>query len=161
MEGARHGGVTTGQTQEAPTMTDEIRDLNDDHDPETPGAGFVAPGEYAPAGEGQGAGATFAAEQLADTFRVRIGRVHDAMRGEYGLDPGGRVTSKQAHDLLEALLPEAPLEQREAMLMELGAFTPRRDEERGIGESSPTEVRARNRADFADAGDADGASEER
>lgn len=141
-------------------MTDDIVDRNDDRDPETPGAGFVAPGDYAPAGEAQGAGDTFSAEQLADAFRVRIGRVHDAMRGEYGLGPGERVTNKQAHDLLEALLPEAPLEQREAMLMELGAFTPRRDAEYGIGDASPEEVRERNSADYTDAGDPDGASED-
>jgi hypothetical protein len=140
-------------------MTDEIIDRNDDHDPETPGAGFVDPGEYAPAGEAQGAGETFSAEQLARAFRVDADRVEHAMRGEYGLGPDARVTSAQAHDLLEAILPEAPLEQREAMLMELGAFTPRRDAEWGIGDASPAEVRARNRADYVDAGDPDGASE--
>lgn len=139
-------------------MTEDFPERNDDRDSETPGAGFVRPGEYAPAGEAHGAGDTFAAEHLADAFRVRIGRVHDAMQGEYGLGPGDRVTSKQAHDLLEALIPDAPLDQRDAMLMDLGAFTPRRDEERGIGDASPAEVRARNRADFADAGDADGAT---
>ncbi len=140
-------------------MTDDIIDRNDDRDPETPGAGFARPGEYIPAGEAQGAGETFSAEQMAAAFGVDVDRVHDAMRGEYGLGPEERVTNAQAHELVEALLPEAPLDRREAMLMELGAYTPRRDEERGIGESSPAEVRARNRADFADAGDPDGASE--
>lgn len=138
-------------TNDAPGSTD---------DRETPDAGFVAPGEYAPAGEAQGTGETFAAEQLADAFGVDIGRVHNAMQGEYGLGPGDRVTSVQARELLEALEPEAPLDRREAMLMELGAFTPRSDAERGIGEASPEEVRARNRADFADAGNPDGASED-
>jgi hypothetical protein len=142
-------------------MTDENRDRNDDHDPETPGAGFTGPGEYAPAGEAQGQDATFSAEQLAGAFRVATERVQAAMRGEYGLGPYDRVSSVQADALLEALLPEAPLDVREAKLMELGAFTPRRDAERGIGEASPAEVRARNRADFTDAGDADGASEDR
>ena len=94
-------------------------------------------------------------------LRTGIGRVHDAMRGEYDLGPGERVSSAQAQELLEALIPEAPLDQREAMLMELGAFTPRRDDDWGIGEASPEEVRARNRADFADAGNPDGATEER
>lgn len=141
-------------------MTDDFPERNDDRDPETPGAGFVRPGEYAPAGEAQGADDTFTAEQLADAFRVRIGRVHNAMQGEYGLGPGERVTSQQASELLEALMPEAPLDQREAMLMELGAFTPRGDDEWGIGEASPAEVRARNRADYADAGNPDGASED-
>jgi hypothetical protein len=146
--------------EEEATMTNDIPGPTDGRDPETPDAGFVSPGEYAPAGEAQGIGDTFSAEQLADAFRVRIGRVHDAMRGEYDLGPADQITSQQASELLEALLPEAPLDQRQAMLMELGAFTPRGDVERGIGESSPEEVRARNRADFADAGNPDGASED-
>ena len=141
-------------------MTDDIPERTDDRDRETPGAGEAGTGEYAPAGEAQGVGDTFSAEQLADAFRVRIGRVHDAMQGELGLGPGERITSRQAAELLEALMPEAPLDQREATLMELGAYTPRRDAERGIGEATPGEVRARNRADFADAGNPDGASED-
>ncbi|MBA3449703.1 MAG: hypothetical protein H0T18_00665 [Chloroflexia bacterium] len=102
-------------------------------------AGLVAPGEYAPAGEAQGAGDRFAAGQVAAAFAVTIDRVHRAMTGEFGLDPDDSVTSRQAQHLTEVILGDQPLAEREAALMQLGAFTPRADHDWGIGEAAPGE----------------------
>ena len=102
-------------------------------------AGFVAPGEYAPAGEAQGRGATFAAQEIAAAFGVGVDRVHKAMAGEFALAPDARVDSRQAQHLAEAILSDLPQTEREAALMPLGAFTPRRDHDWGIGEAAPGE----------------------
>ena len=48
-------------------------------------------GEYTPAGEGQGQNSTFSAQQVADAFRVEIGRVHNAFQGEFGLGSDGAI----------------------------------------------------------------------
>jgi hypothetical protein len=137
-------------------MTDRPPHLNDDRDPATPGAGLTGPGEYAPAGELQGQASSFTADDVANAFDVAIHRVHDAMQGELGLGADARVESRQAQVLAEVLLGDQPLDRRQAALMQLGAYTPRADAERGIGEASPAEVRARNRADRTDAGADDG-----
>jgi hypothetical protein len=102
-------------------------------------AGIVAPGEYAPSGEAQGAAATFGAEEIAAVFAVDIDRVWRAMGGEFGLGPSGRVDSRQANHLTEVILGDQPLAEREAALMRLGAFTPRPDHGWGIGEAAPGE----------------------
>jgi hypothetical protein len=100
---------------------------------------FVAPGEYAPAGEMQGVAASFSAEQVAGAFAVTIERVRRAMAGEVARGPRDHLDSRQAQRLAEVLLGEQPQAEREAALMRLGAFTPRRDHEWGIGEAAPTE----------------------
>ena len=48
-------------------------------------AGNVAPGMYAPAGEAQGLGANFGADQVAAAFGVAVERVLRVMTGEFGL----------------------------------------------------------------------------
>ena len=125
-------------------MSDEPRRRSDGStlpdDETTPmNPGFTGPGEYAPAGEAQGQNETFTAEQIAGAFGVEIGRVHKAMQGEFGLGEGGRVDSRQAQGLAEVLLGDQPLDQREAALMQLGAYTPRSDHEWGSGETAPGE----------------------
>lgn len=102
-------------------------------------AGLIAPGEYAPAGEAQGQGSSFAAEQIATAFGVDAASVHRAMATELGLGSADRVDSRQAQHLAELLLPRLPLAEREAALMRLGAFTPRVDHDWGIGEAAPGE----------------------
>jgi hypothetical protein len=102
-------------------------------------AGLVAPGEYAPAGEAQGAAATFRPDQVAQAFGVAIERVHRALAGEFGLGPQARVDSRQAQHLVQVLLGDLPQADQEAALMRLGAFTPRPDHEWGIGEAAPDE----------------------
>ena len=102
-------------------------------------AGLVGPGEYAPAGEAQGEGARFSAEEVARGFEVAIERVHRAMAGEFGLDADGRVDSRQAQHLAEVILGDQPLAEQEAALMRVGAFTPRPDHGWGIGETPPGE----------------------
>ncbi len=103
------------------------------------GAGLTAPGEYTPAGEGQGLGATFTADQVAGAFDVAIDRVHRALAGEFGLQADGRVDSRQAQHLAEVILGDQSLDVRQAALMRLGAFTPRADQEWGMGETAPGE----------------------
>ena len=102
-------------------------------------AGLIGPGEYAPAGEAQGEGARFSAEQIARGFEVAIERVHRAMAGEFGLDAHGRIDSRQAQHLAEVILGDQPLAEQEAALMRVGAFTPRPDHDWGIGETPPGE----------------------
>ena len=102
-------------------------------------AGLAAPGEYIPAGEAQGQGASFTAEQVASAFDVAIDRVHRAMAGEFNLDAGGRVDSRQAQHLAEVILGDQSLDVRSAALMQLGAFTPRADQDWGLGETAPGE----------------------
>lgn len=85
-------------------------------------------GEYTPAGEGQGQNSTFSAQQVADAFRVEIGRVHNAFQGEFGLGSDGRISSQQAQQLAEIFLGDLPLDGQQAALMTLGAFTPRPDD---------------------------------
>ena len=102
-------------------------------------AGFVAPGEYAPAGEAQGTAATFSAEQIAAAFAVALDRVQRALSGEFGLGPDARVDSRQAQHLAEVILGDQPQAGQQAALMRLGAFTPRPDHDWGIGEAAPGE----------------------
>ena len=102
-------------------------------------AGLVAPGEYAPAGEAQGRGETFAAQAIAAAFGVATDRIHKALAGEFALAPDALVDSRQAQHLAEAILSDQPQAEREAALMQLGAFTPRPDHDWGIGEAAPGE----------------------
>jgi hypothetical protein len=102
-------------------------------------AGLVAPGEYAPAGEAQGETESFTAGQVADAFGVAGDRVHRALAGEFALGPNDRVDSHQAQHLAEVILVDRPQAERQAALMRLGAFTPRRDHDWGIGEAAPGE----------------------
>ena len=121
-------------------MTDDRSRLDHDNDPATPDAGLTGSGEYAPAGEAQGAGAGFTADDVADAFDVAIHRVRDAMQGEFGLeDEDARVDSQQAQVLAEVLLGDQPQDRRQAALMQLGAFTPRTDHDWGSGETAPGE----------------------
>ena len=102
-------------------------------------AGMVAPGEYAPAGEAQGIGETFSAGEVAAAFDVEIGRVHNAMAGEFALAPEARADSRQAQHFAEVILGDLPQAEQEAALMRLGAFTPRPDHDWGVGETAPDE----------------------
>jgi hypothetical protein len=102
-------------------------------------AGIVAPGEYAPPSEAQGESTRFTPGQVARAFGVDVSRVERAMLGELGLAAGTPVDSQQAQTLAEALLIDQPQAEREASLMQLGAFTPRRDHAWGIGEAAPGE----------------------
>jgi hypothetical protein len=102
-------------------------------------AGFVGPGEYAPAGELQGEDARFSLDQIAAAFAVDPAAVARAVEAEFGRHALRGVTSREAQRLSEVLLPDQPLPEREAALMTLGAFTPRRDEEWGLGDTAPGE----------------------
>ncbi|MFN8590436.1 MAG: hypothetical protein U0031_03160 [Thermomicrobiales bacterium] len=102
-------------------------------------AGFVAPGEYVPAGEAQGVGSTFTSQEIAAAFEVAGERVVRALAGEFGLDARDRVDSRRAQHLAEVILGDQPQAEREAALMRLGAFTPRADHEWGVGEAAPGE----------------------
>ncbi len=103
------------------------------------GAGKSDAGEYVAAGEGQGVNETFDASQVAAAFGVAIERVHRAMAGEFHLGADAAVTSVQAQQLAEVLLGDQPMSEREAATMQLGAFTPRRDQDWGMGDTAPGE----------------------
>src|SRR5918999_5784020 len=109
-------------------------------------------GERAPAGEDQGIGRRFFADQVAAAFDVSVDRVERAMAGEFGLDAGGTVDSKQAQHLAEVILGDLPMGEREAGLMRLGAFTPRTDDAWGLGDTAAGEEsdRLAARADTPD-----------
>ena len=111
---------------------------------DTPGdppieAGLSGPGEYAPAGEAQGVGDTFTVDQVAAAFGVGEDRVRRAMSGEFALTESASLDSRQVQHLAEVLLADRPQPDREAVLMELGAFTPRPDQAWGLGEKAPGE----------------------
>lgn len=97
-------------------------------------------GEYTPAGEAQGQDATFTADQVAGAFGVAKDRVIRALDGEFGMGPDGRVDSPQAQHLAEVILGDQPQDKQMAALMQLGAFTPRTDQDYGKGEAAPDEV---------------------
>ena len=99
----------------------------------------TAEGMYIEAGEDVSPARRFSADEVASAFGVEKERVLRAMRGEFGLGPEATNDDKQAQDLVEALFGDLPLDQREAATMKLGAFTPRRDAEYGLG-SGPPEV---------------------
>ena len=91
------------------------------------------------AGETQGIDDTFGAPAIAEAFGVEQQRVHNALKGEYGLDPNGRVNSRQAQNLAEVLLGDQPQDEQMAALMRLGSFTPRPDDDWGFGDKAPGE----------------------
>ncbi|HET8523816.1 MAG TPA: hypothetical protein VFL82_11295 [Thermomicrobiales bacterium] len=103
------------------------------------GANDEQAGAPLPAGERQGINATFTAGQIARAFDIDAARVARAIAGEFGGNAETGVDSRQAQRLSEVLLFDQPLENREAALMRLGAFTPRPDEEWGIGDEPPGE----------------------
>jgi hypothetical protein len=98
-----------------------------------------ATGEYTPAGEAQGLDARFTADQVANAFGVEVRRVHNAFEGEYGLGTDGTVDSHQAQQLAELIIGDLPQDRQQAALMQLGAFTPRTDEDYGRGQGRPSE----------------------
>lgn len=102
-------------------------------------AGIVGPGEYGPSGEQQGVDATFTANQIGAAFGVATERIHNAMAGEFGLEPEDRLDSRQSRHLAEAILVDQPQAEREAALMRLGSYTPRTDHQWGVGEAAPGE----------------------
>ena len=65
--------------------------------------------------------------------------IHRLSTSELARAPNDRVDSRQAQRLAEVILGDAPLADREAALMRLGAFTPRPDHDWGIGEAAPGE----------------------
>lgn len=83
--------------------------------------------ENHPPGEDQGLNTEFTASAVAEAFGVDIDRVYKAMQGEFGLDERGTVDSRQAQHLAEVILGDQPMDQQEAALMQLGAYTPRAD----------------------------------
>jgi hypothetical protein len=102
-------------------------------------AGQSETGEYIPAGEAQGQDSLFTADQVAAAFEVDVDRVHNALRGEFDLGAGASVDSRQAQQLAEVIIGDQPLDRQQAALMELGAFTPRTDEEYGRGQGKSSE----------------------
>lgn len=110
-------------------------------------AGVIAPGEYAPAGEDGGERATFGVAEVAQAFGVEPDRVRRAFAGEFKIGDNARIDSRQAQYLAELLLTESPLDEREAALMTLGAFTPRPDHDWGVGETARGEESDRYAAD--------------
>lgn len=97
--------------------------------------------EHDPPGERQGEHATFSVDQVARAFRVDRDRVVRAVEGEFRLGEDGLVDSRQATHLADALLADRIQDEREAALMELGAYTPRRDTiAPSVSEKAPGEI---------------------
>jgi hypothetical protein len=89
--------------------------------------------------EDQGVGARLAADRVAAAFGVDVARVRRAIEGEFGRSPDDGIDSRQAQHLAEIFLVDQPLDRRLAVLMQLGAYTPRSDAEWGLGDASPGE----------------------
>ena len=90
--------------------------------------------------------ATFSADQIATAFDVDPVRVARAMAGEFGLGSSDRIDSRMAHHLSEVILGDLPLDRREAALLNLGAFAPRRDMTEGVGNTPSNEESDRQSA---------------
>jgi hypothetical protein len=97
------------------------------------------PDERVPTGEEAGVRRRFFADQVAAAFDLGIDSVRRAMAGEFGLDAGGTIDSKQAQHLAEVLLGDRPPGAIQSGLMRLGAFTPRTDDAWGLGDTAPGE----------------------
>lgn len=106
----------------------------------------TAEGMYIEAGEDVSPARRFSADEVASAFGVAKERVLNAMRGEFALGPEATIDDKQAQDLVEVLFGDLPLDQREAATMRLGAYTPRRDAEYGLGSGPPDEESDRESA---------------
>ncbi len=99
----------------------------------------VTDDERSPAGEDVALDAQFSADQVAGAFGVDIDRVHRAMAGEFQLASRDSVSSSQARGLADVLLGDLPIDRQQAALMTLGAFTPRSDDDWGLGDTAPGE----------------------
>jgi hypothetical protein len=106
----------------------------------------TAKGVYVEAGEDVNPDRTFSADEVSDAFGVDRKRVGRAMAGELGLGESQPLRSKDAQRLVEVLLGDRPMDEREAALMKLGAFTPRRDADWGLGSGPPNEESDRQSA---------------
>lgn len=106
----------------------------------------TADGVYIEAGEDVNPDRTFSVGEVAHAFGVDRERVTRAAERELGLRDGQPVTSKDAQRLVEVLLGDRPMDEREAALMKLGAFTPRRDADWGLGSGPPREESDRQSA---------------
>lgn len=95
------------------------------------------PGEYTPAGEEADPGRTFEVGEIATAFDVSPVRVERAIAGEFGA--AVTLDARAVQHLAEVLLGDKPLPERQAALMELGAYTPRADHDIGLGEKDPRE----------------------
>lgn len=117
-----------------------------------PGDAETNPGEYRPAGENHGIDETFTSDQVAEAFEVAPDRVVAAFQGEFDLGPNASVDSTRAQHLAEVILGDKPLDEREAALIRLGAYTPRADHDTGLGEKSPADEsdRLKRNANTAD-----------
>jgi len=104
-------------------------------------------GVYIEAGEDASPNRTFSVDQIAEAFDVARDRVVRAIAGEFDLGPESSLTSRNAQDLVEVLLGDLPIDQREAALMKLGAFTPRSDADWGLGSGPPDEESDRQSAE--------------
>ena len=103
-------------------------------------------GVYIEAGETVSPSKTFSVDEVAGAFGVERDRVLRALDGEFALGSDARIDSKMAQQLVEVLLGDLPLAQHEAALMELGAFTPRRDATWGAGSGPADEESDRQSA---------------
>ncbi|HEV2107420.1 MAG TPA: hypothetical protein VGR16_04090 [Thermomicrobiales bacterium] len=95
--------------------------------------------ERAAGADAKGIDAVFSSDQVARAFDVEEDRVHRAMHGEFGMAADGTINSRQAQQIAEVMLADEPLDQQEAKLMKLGAYTPRFDDEWGLGDTAPGE----------------------
>ncbi len=89
--------------------------------------------------DAKGIDAVFSSDQVARAFEVEEERVHRAMQGEFGMATDGKMNSRQAQQLAEVMLADEPLDHQEAKLMTLGAYTPRFDDDWGLGDTAPGE----------------------
>lgn len=99
-----------------------------------------------PVGEEQGEGARFTVDEIASAFKVAVDRIERAVAGEFGASRDDRFDSQAVQHLAEVVLGDQPIDQRQAALMTLGAFTPRTDADYGLGDARPDEESDRQAA---------------
>jgi len=92
-----------------------------------------------PIGEEGSVNARFSISQIASAFNVDEVRIVRAVAGEFHEDAHATVDSRQVQHLAEVVLGDQPLDQQQAAMMKLGAFTPRSDADFGLGDARPGE----------------------
>src|SRR4051794_17167685 len=93
------------------------------------------PGEYVPAGENARTDVRFDIAQIGAALGLDPQIVDAAAHSEFGSPQGALLDSRHVQRLAELLLADQPLADREAALLQFGAYTPRADVGDGIGDA--------------------------
>lgn len=99
-----------------------------------------------PAGEGESPRKTTTVDEVAAAFGVDRERVAKAVFGEFRIGADSVLSARQVQHIAEVMLADQPLGVRTAAVMETGVYTPRPDDDFGLGSGEPSEESDRQAA---------------